>query len=93
MKPFAKLLIEVGRVPDGGRVAKRTGATTYTVMREIRVFGDPNIGEIRASPGTVFLANTEKPMVAQSIPSTTEVFWEVTRYDLSRLLDRAEEDK
>lgn len=91
-----KLLIEIGKVPIGSRITKRTGEKFYEVRDKIPIYSEKETfkltNELKAAPGTKLLISTD-PQYAFAIvavPDSLEVIWEVSEDRLRQYLDDIE---
>ena len=91
-----KLLIEIGKVPIGSKITKRTGEKIYEVRDKIPIYSEKETlkltNELKASPGTKLLISTD-PQYAfaiAAVPDTLEVLWEVSADELRSYLDDME---
>jgi len=89
------IIIEVGNVPEGWVVTKRTGTVEHTVRKAITIYGtDKGKQVIDAAPGSCFLVNDRGDISA--ITNNTKV--SVVCGDLEDAIDllralRTPEDK
>ena len=86
-----KLLIEIGNVPIGSRITKRTGEKVYEVRDKIRIYGGERCDhpELKVSPGTKLIVtnDTRYSFAVEVVPDTLEVIWEVSEDRLRQYLD------
>lgn len=91
-----KLLIEIGKVPIGSKITKRTGDKIYEVCDKISIYSDEAVvkpvNELKASPGTKLLISTDPQysFAIVAVPDTLEVLWEVSEDELRSYLDDME---
>lgn len=91
-----KLLIEIGKVPIGAKVTKRTGEKIYEVRDKIPIYSDKEVvkltKELRTAPGARFLISIDPQysFAIVTVPDTLEVIWEVSEDRLRQYLDDME---
>lgn len=83
------LLIEVGKVPLGESITKRTGSKQYFVQSAITIYGGDK-QEIEASDDCRFLLDPEAPWRVNTIAAETKVLWTVTAEDLVYMINNGE---
>ena len=72
-----KVLIAVGRLPNGSSVTKRTGEKQYTVRREIRIWEvDGTAKVIKADESARFLVTAGGEI--NTMGAGVEVIWHAT---------------
>lgn len=83
------VLIDLGDVPLGATVTKRTGSKTYTVADKVRIFtttdAESKVVEIPAARGCRFLV---KDTDISAVPATDIVRWLVDTAELADALER-----
>lgn len=91
-----KLLIEIGKLPIGSRITKRTGDKVYEVRDKIVIYSEEGcskpINELKSSPGTKLLISTDPQysFAIVAVPDTMEVLWEISEDELRNYLDDME---
>ncbi len=91
-----KLLIEIGKVPIGSKITKRTGEKVYEVRDRIVIYSEEGctkpINELKASPGTKLIvsADPQYSFAIVAVSDTLEVLWEVSEDRLRQYLDDME---
>lgn len=85
-----KLLIELGRVPEGSSITKKTGTKQYTVKDEIRIYvNEKEYQIIKANQGCRLLID-HQGLSHSAMSSDVEVVWEVDRDDLVYMINNNE---
>lgn len=94
-----KLLIEIGKVPIGSKITKRTGDKIYEVRDKIPIYSEKETlkltNEVKAAPGTKLLIaiDPQYAFAIAAVPDTLEVLWEVPEDRLRQYLDEIEDDQ
>lgn len=90
-----KLLIEIGKVPIGSKITKRTGEKIYEVRDKILIYGGENCNhpELKVSPGTKLIVTSDArySFAVEVVPDTLEIVWEVSEDRLRQYLDDMED--
>ena len=87
-----RVLIEIGKIPIGSKVTKRTGEKLYEVRDKISIYAEEGcakpLNEINASPGTKLLVSTDPQysFAILAVPDTLEVIWHAENYALEQML-------
>jgi hypothetical protein len=94
-----KLLIEIGKVPVGSKITKRTGEKIYEVRDKVSIYSEKETSkltnELVASTGTKLIVSIDPQysFAIASVPDTLEVLWEVSKDELRNYLDDMESDR
>lgn len=94
-----KLLIEIGKVPIGSKITKRTGDKIYEVRDKIPIYSEKETlkltNEVKAAQGTKLLIaiDPQYAFAIAAVPDTLEVLWEVSENRLRQYLDEIEDNQ
>jgi len=79
-----KVLIEVGSIPDGAVVTKRTGEKEYNLYSTIKFYALKGLQDVKAIDGAKFLCADDGNI--SIVSETTVVCWHVEEQELFEYL-------